>query len=62
MTARGYSPVDFNLRMTRQEMGNYLGIKLETVSRMLSKLQKQGLVDTHGKHIRIVNRLGLSSV
>jgi CRP/FNR family transcriptional regulator, anaerobic regulatory protein len=62
MTARGYSPVDFNLRMTRQEMGNYLGIKLETVSRMLSKLQKQGLVDAHSKHIRIVNRLGLSRV
>ena len=62
MKARGYSAVDFNLRMTREEMGNYLGIKLETVSRMFSKLQKQGLVDTHGKQIRIVNRPGLSRV
>ncbi|CAN7689016.1 helix-turn-helix domain-containing protein [Caballeronia sp. LjRoot34] len=62
MKARGYSPVDFNLRMTREEMGNYMGIKLETVSRMFSKLKKQGLVDTHGKQIRIVNRLGLSRV
>jgi CRP/FNR family transcriptional regulator, anaerobic regulatory protein len=60
MKARGYSAVDFNLRMTREEMGNYLGIKLETVSRMFSKLQKQGLVDAHGKQIRIVNRPGLS--
>jgi CRP/FNR family transcriptional regulator len=62
MKARGYSPVDFYLRMTREEMGNYLGIKLETVSRMFSKLQKQGLVDAHGKQIRIVNPLGLSRV
>jgi len=41
-------------------MGSYLGIKLETVSRMFSKLQKRGLVDVQGKEIRIVDRLGLS--
>jgi len=62
MKARGYSAVEFNLRITREEMGSYLGIKLETVSRMFSKLQKQGLVDAHGKQIRIVNRPGLSRV
>lgn len=62
MKARGYSPVDFYLRMTREEMGNYLGIELETVSRMFSKLRKQGLVDANGKQIRIVNHLGLSRV
>ena len=60
MKAQGYSPKEFNLRMTRQEMGSYLGIKLETVSRMFSKLQKRGLVHVQGKEIRIVDRLGLS--
>ena len=60
MKAQGYSPKEFNLRMTRQEMGSYLGIELETVSRMFSKLQKRGLVDVQGKEIRIVDRLGLS--
>jgi len=60
MKAHGYSPREFNLRMTRQEMGSYLGIKLETVSRMFSKLQKRGFVDVQGKEIRIVDRLGLS--
>jgi CRP/FNR family transcriptional regulator len=55
LSARGYSAAEFNLRMTRNEIGSYLGIKLETVSRMLSKLQKEGLVDTRGKRIRILD-------
>ncbi|KAA1004289.1 helix-turn-helix domain-containing protein [Paraburkholderia panacisoli] len=55
LNARGYSAAEFNLRMTRDEIGSYLGIKLETVSRMLSKLQKEGLVDTRGKRIRILD-------
>lgn len=62
LKARGYSPAEFNLRMTREEMGNYLGMKLETVSRMFSKFQRDGLVETHGKQIRIVDLDGLSRV
>jgi len=60
MKAQGYSPKEFNLRMTRQEMGSYLGVELETVSRMFSKLQKRGLVHVQGKGIRIVDRPALS--
>jgi CRP/FNR family transcriptional regulator len=59
---RGYSPAEFHLRMTREEIGSYLGIKLETVSRMLSKFQRDGLVDTHGKDIRILDHEGLVRV
>jgi CRP/FNR family transcriptional regulator len=55
MKARGYSAAEFNLRMTREEMGNFLGMKLETVSRMFSKFQRDGLVQSHGKQIRIVD-------
>lgn len=62
MKARGYSPAEFNLRMTREEMGNYLGMKLETVSRMFSKFQRDGLVQTRGKKIRIVNLDALERV
>ena len=62
MKARGYSPAEFNLRMTREEMGNYLGMKLETVSRMFSKFQRDGLDQTHGKQIRIVNLDALGRV
>jgi CRP/FNR family transcriptional regulator, anaerobic regulatory protein len=52
---RGYSSAEFNLRMTRDDMGSYLGITLETVSRTLSRFQKRGLIDIHGKLIRIVD-------
>jgi CRP/FNR family transcriptional regulator len=62
LNIRGYSPVQFNLRMTRDEIGSYLGMKLETVSRMFSKFQLDGLVDTRGKMIRILDLDGLSRV
>jgi CRP/FNR family transcriptional regulator len=50
---RGFSPNDFNLRMTREEIGNFLGLKLETVSRTLSRLQEEGVVSVDGKRLRI---------
>jgi CRP/FNR family transcriptional regulator len=48
--------------MTREEMGNYLGLQLETVSRALSKFQKAGFIDVHGKQIHIVDRSGLERI
>ncbi|WP_248323796.1 MULTISPECIES: fumarate/nitrate reduction transcriptional regulator Fnr [unclassified Caballeronia] len=62
MKARGYSPAQFVLRMTREEIGSYLGLKLETVSRMFSKLQKAGVVDARGKDVRILDQAELESV
>lgn len=53
--ARGYSPVEFHLRMTREEIGSYLGLKLETVSRAFSRFQEEGLISVQQKHIRIVD-------
>lgn len=52
-TARGYSPTEFNLRMTREEIGSYLGLKLETISRVLSRFQEDGLIEVRNKHIKI---------
>ncbi|MBM3359459.1 MAG: fumarate/nitrate reduction transcriptional regulator Fnr [Betaproteobacteria bacterium] len=52
-TARGYSGTEFNLRMTREEIGSYLGLKLETISRVLSRFQQDGLIVARHKHIRI---------
>ncbi|AJY11075.1 fumarate/nitrate reduction transcriptional regulator Fnr [Burkholderia dolosa] len=60
--ARGYSAAEFVLRMTRDEIGEYLGMKLETVSRMLSKFQRNGLVAAHGKQISIVDPDGLRRI
>ena len=58
-TARGYSPQEFHLRMTREEIGSYLGLKLETVSRAFSRFQDEGLIAVHQKHIRIIDAGGL---
>ena len=49
----GYSRCEYLLRMTRQEIGNYLGITLETVSRILSSLNESGIVKVHQKSICI---------
>ncbi|HEX8989327.1 MAG TPA: helix-turn-helix domain-containing protein [Rhodocyclaceae bacterium] len=58
-TARGYSPQEFHLRMTREEIGSYLGLKLETVSRAFSRFQEDGLISVHQKHVRILDGAGL---
>jgi CRP/FNR family transcriptional regulator, anaerobic regulatory protein len=58
----GYSPSEFNLRMTREEIGSYLSLKLETVSRTFSKFQEGGLIGVQQKFIRILDRSGLEYV
>jgi len=51
--ARGYSATQFILRMTREEIGSYLGLKLETVSRAFSHFQSEGIVTVQNKNIEI---------
>ncbi|MBC8022939.1 MAG: helix-turn-helix domain-containing protein [Burkholderiales bacterium] len=60
--ARGFSPSEFHLRMTREEIGSYLGLSLETVSRHFSRFQEDGLIAVRQKHIRIHDIAGLKSV
>jgi CRP/FNR family transcriptional regulator, anaerobic regulatory protein len=60
MQARGYSPKEFHLRMSRAEIGSFLGMKLETVSRTFSAFQQQGLLEVDKKHVRIVDMEGLT--
>jgi CRP/FNR family transcriptional regulator len=52
---RGYSATEFNLRMTRQEIGSYLGLKLETVSRAFSAFQRRRLIEVRQREIRILD-------
>ena len=61
-TARGFSHAEFYLRMTREEIGSYLGLKLETVSRAFSKFQEEGHIAVQQKHIRILNVNGLKAL
>ncbi len=53
--ARGYSATAFRLRMTRHEIGSYLGLKLETVSRTLSSFQETKLIAVQNKSIELLN-------
>jgi CRP/FNR family transcriptional regulator len=50
---RGFSSSEFTLSLTRQEIGNHLGLALETVSRLLKKFQREGLIDVKSKEIKI---------
>jgi CRP/FNR family transcriptional regulator len=52
---RGYSSSEFVLRMTREEIGSYLGLKLETVSRLFSRFQEEGLIQVQGRAVKIVD-------
>jgi CRP/FNR family transcriptional regulator len=57
--ARGYSEREFHLRMSRAEIGSYLGMKLETVSRTFTLLQQDSLLEVDKRHIRILDLEGL---
>jgi CRP/FNR family transcriptional regulator len=59
---RGFSPSEFHLRMTREEIGSYLGLKLETVSRLFSQFQKEGLIAVEQKHVRIKDADALGQI
>jgi len=60
--ARGYSRSEFVLRMTRAEIGSFLGLKLETVSRLFSRFAQEGLIAVSQKRIRIVDPAGLRAL
>ena len=53
--ARGFSQHEVVLRMTREEIGSFLGLKLETVSRTFSKFAEHGMVEVKQRHVRILN-------
>jgi CRP/FNR family transcriptional regulator len=52
---RGYSAREFQLRMTREEIGSYLGLTIESISRLLTRFRKLGLLEVEQKLIRIVD-------
>jgi CRP/FNR family transcriptional regulator len=51
----GYSRSRFALRMTRQDIGSYLGLQLETVSRVLSHFQRDGFIQVQGKEVALLD-------
>ena len=60
--ARGFSQSELVLRMTREEIGSYLGLKLETVSRTFSKFVEDGIVEVKQRHVRIIKADALREI
>lgn len=62
LKARGFSESEMVLRMTREDIGSYLGLKLETVSRVLAKLSASGLITIDNRHVRVLQREALAAL
>ena len=62
LDSRGFSPSSMLLRMNREEIGSFLGLKLETVSRTFSKFQASGLLFVRQRQIQITDPVGLQQV
>jgi CRP/FNR family transcriptional regulator, anaerobic regulatory protein len=62
LQARGFSKSELILRMTREEIGSYLGMKLETVSRTFSKFADDGMVEVKQRHIHICDADALKRI
>ena len=60
--ARGFSQSELVLRMTREEIGSFLGLKLETVSRTFSKFVEENIMEVKQRHVRIVNTEALKDI
>ncbi|MDF1759244.1 MAG: helix-turn-helix domain-containing protein [Coxiellaceae bacterium] len=53
---RGCSATQFNLPMSREDIGNYLGLASETVSRLLTQLEKQKVITVRRRHITVLDQ------
>ncbi|MDB5840396.1 MAG: transcriptional regulator [Herminiimonas sp.] len=53
--ARGYSSTSFQLRMSREDIGNYLGLTIESISRLLSRFKKQGWLKVDKREVQLLN-------
>lgn len=60
--ARGFSQSELILRMSREEIGSFLGMKIETVSRTFSKFVEDNIVEVKQRHVRILNTEALRDI
>lgn len=59
LKARGYAELEFRFSMSREDMGNYLCIAHETVSRIMHNFQALGLIEVRARQLKIINKKGL---
>lgn len=62
LSALGFSERRLTLRMTRAEIGSFLALQLETVTRALTRLQARGLIEVDGRQVRIADAAGLQAI
>jgi CRP/FNR family transcriptional regulator len=60
--ARGYSPTQFQLRMSREDIGNYLGLTIESISRLLSRFKKQGWLKVDKREVTLLDPVMLKAL
>ncbi|WP_445232139.1 fumarate/nitrate reduction transcriptional regulator Fnr [Duganella rhizosphaerae] len=60
--ARGYSPSSFQLRMSREDIGDYLGLTIESISRLLSRFRASGWIAVDKRELRILDHAKLESL
>ncbi len=60
--ARGYSANNFQLRMMREEIGNYLGLTIESISRLLTRFKKDGYLKVSNREIEVLDPARLKSL
>lgn len=56
---RGFSATEFNLSMSRNDIGNYLGLAVETVSRLFTRMQEERLLTVQRKHVILHDIAGI---
>ncbi len=59
---RGYSPNSFHLRMSREDIGNYLGLTIESISRLLSRFKKQGWIQVDKREVTLLDPARLKAL
>ena len=62
LSVLGYSSTDFVMRMGREEIGNYLGLTIETVSRLFSRFSRDGLIKVNQREVRILDMMALNEL
>lgn len=56
LALRGYSASEFHLRMSREDIGSFLGMQIETVSRLFSRFVDSGLLQVKARHVKIIDQ------
>jgi len=60
--ARGYSSTQFQLRMSREDIGTYLGLTIESISRLFSRFKKMGLVKIDNRQLQLLDPVRLKAM